>query len=149
MKRQDSKPRRHNTYRGVCRCHNQVSPYTARLGTEYLGDYETPEQAALAYDERALERYGEQAITNFSPDIVKQKKRIQFPVARRNNITGLRGVNWHSGRGQYRARIGYKGQSIHLGWFDDPLEAANAYNDKAAELYGTAAHLNDLSGGDA
>jgi hypothetical protein len=63
-KRQDVNPRRVNQYRGVYLGRGDIAPYFAACKGEFLGNYETPEDAALAYDERVLEVFGKQAITH-------------------------------------------------------------------------------------
>lgn len=58
------------------------------------------------------------------------------------NASGYRGVTWHNGNQKYRATI-YKGRRcIHLGCFDDPKEAAKAYDKSARLLHGAFAILN-------
>lgn len=41
-------------------------------------------------------------------------------------------------------RIGINGDTIHLGCYPTKTEAAKAYNDKATELFGEFARLNQL-----
>jgi len=43
---------------------------------------------------------------------------------------------------RWRARIGFKRKRIHIGDFDDQMDAAMAYDDKAVELFGEFAYLN-------
>jgi len=45
-----------------------------------------------------------------------------------------RGVGWHKSRNKWRARISVNNKLLHLGHFDDELEAANAYRE-AKEKY--------------
>lgn len=59
------------------------------------------------------------------------------------NTNGLIGVRFKNGK--YTARIGYNYEHIWLGAYDTQYEAAKAYNDKAIELFGEFANLNDLS----
>jgi hypothetical protein len=56
---------------------------------------------------------------------------------------------WNDGRRYERrrpwqARIKFHGEHIYLGFFATELEAAKAYNEKARELYGECARLNDV-----
>jgi hypothetical protein len=44
--------------------------------------------------------------------------------------------------GKWRAYIGHKGKMQHIGYFDDELAAARAYDGKAKELFGEYACLN-------
>lgn len=45
----------------------------------------------------------------------------------KSNTTGYLGVHFDNNSKMFRARISHKGKSIHLGLFDDPKEAENAY----------------------
>jgi hypothetical protein len=61
----------------------------------------------------------------------------------RNNTSGFKGVYWAKREGKWRARIGEGGRH-HLGYFDDSLEAARAYNEAALKHYGEFACLNPV-----
>ncbi len=53
-----------------------------------------------------------------------------------------KGVFWSSDKKRWAAIIGFKGKHIHIGYFDYELDAAIAYDDRAAELFGEFAALN-------
>jgi hypothetical protein len=78
---QNSMNRRHkhsgtSPYKGVyynkVRAGKGLTPWTARVGTRvnsfYLGSFDTPELAAIAYNNKALELYGEFAALNTIPN---------------------------------------------------------------------------------
>lgn len=46
--------------------------------------------------------------------------------------------------GKYRATITCKGKYRHLGYFDSPIEAAQAYNMAAESLFGQFSRINNL-----
>lgn len=54
-----------------------------------------------------------------------------------------RGVSWDKSRNKWFAGISYNHKTIPLGRFNDEKEAARAYNQKAVELYGDFAMLNE------
>lgn len=55
------------------------------------------------------------------------------------NTSGFKGVSWHAARGKWRATIKKDRVSIHIGHFDSPIEAHEAYIAKANELFGAFA----------
>lgn len=57
-----------------------------------------------------------------------------------DNFLGYRGVSKHNKK--YRARLQYEGDRVHIGYFDTLLEAAQAYDQKALEIFGEFALLN-------
>lgn len=59
-----------------------------------------------------------------------------------NNTSGYKGVCWHIRSEKWIANIKVKKQRIHLGYFNDPKDAARAYNNAALEYYGEFAYLN-------
>jgi HNH endonuclease len=58
-------------------------------------------------------------------------KRNNKPHKLTSNYKGVSKVNT-----RWRATIGYQGKTMHLGYFDTPEIAAEAYNNKAKELFG-------------
>ena len=60
----------------------------------------------------------------------------------RSNTSGYKGVHWDELRGQWRARIATDAGRLHLGYFDDAVEAARAYDRAAQEHHGAFAVLN-------
>jgi len=60
------------------------------------------------------------------------------------NTSGYKGVHWHRGCKKWRAAIQVNGKMIHLGVFEQKVDAARAY-DKAAEKYfGEFAKTNEV-----
>lgn len=51
------------------------------------------------------------------------------------NKSGHRGVSWCKRRRKWIARVGHNGKGIHLGYFDDPEEAAAVAKKKRLELF--------------
>jgi hypothetical protein len=60
----------------------------------------------------------------------------------RNSTSGYKGVTWVKARGNWRANIKVNGKPISLGVYDDPVEAARAYDKAAIELHGAFAKPN-------
>ena len=61
-----------------------------------------------------------------------------------NNTSGYKGVGWQKTQGYWSSKIQKDGIKYHLGFFDDPIEAAKAYNKKALELHGEFAYQNPI-----
>ncbi len=53
-----------------------------------------------------------------------------------------RGVSRKKGHKKWLAAIGYRGKHIHLGYFENEIEAAKAYDEAAKKYYGEYAVLN-------
>ena len=52
------------------------------------------------------------------------------------NKSGFKGVSWNSQTCKWRARIGHRGKSVHLGRFSTPELAYSAYCEANARLHG-------------
>ncbi len=59
---------------------------------------------------------------------------------RKNTASQFKGVDWHGKR--WRARIRVNGKQIGIGRFKSEFLAAEAYDQKAVELFGEFARLN-------
>lgn len=55
-----------------------------------------------------------------------------------------KGVSWFKPANKWRSRITKNSKQIHLGYFVNETEAAKAYNNKAMELFGEYANLNEF-----
>jgi len=60
----------------------------------------------------------------------------------RDNSSGYKGVSWHSQTKQWRAKICLNYKTYHLGLFDDPIDAALAYDKASKSLHGVFARTN-------
>ena len=60
----------------------------------------------------------------------------------RGGRSQYKGVRWETRRNKWVAEITCKGKRYYLGYFDDEIEAAKAYDRKARELFGPFARLN-------
>jgi AP2 domain/HNH endonuclease len=59
-----------------------------------------------------------------------------------NNTSGYRGVSWNKPWRRWVAQICIKNRKITIGGFDDPIEAARAYDEAAREAFGGFAKTN-------
>lgn len=60
----------------------------------------------------------------------------------RRSTSGLKGVTWYKRTSRWRAHITANQEQRHLGYFDDPIKAAKAYDTAALEVFGEFAHIN-------
>lgn len=61
---------------------------------------------------------------------------------RRQNKSGYKGVSWNKAEKTWVAQIKVNNKNFRLGTFDNPLDAAKAYDAHAKELHGEFAKLN-------
>jgi len=54
----------------------------------------------------------------------------------KNNKLGVKGVTFNKQNQKYQARIGIKGANKHLGYFNTPEEASQAYQEAAKQHFG-------------
>jgi hypothetical protein len=59
-----------------------------------------------------------------------------------NNTSNYRGVAWHKKHQKWIANIMFAKKRIHLGYFQDKIEAAKAYDKAALYYFGEFAVLN-------
>lgn len=105
----------------------------------YCGAFDGVEEAARAYDYYADKHYGEFARLNFPSEVPMEPRR---PIVKRNNKSGYRGVTWDGRRNSWRATIVRNYKQKYLGNFESVIDAAEAYNKAAIELFGEKAKLN-------
>ena len=67
----------------------------------------------------------------------RPESRITLPMSSK-----YKGVTWDDQHNNYRSRITSGGKLYDLGSFEDEIEAAKAYDEKAKELFGPEAKLN-------
>lgn len=78
--------------------------------------------------------------SNFRPSTRAQN--TQNVGIRKDNSSGYKGVGWFKVERKWRVRIQAQEKSIFIGYFDDVVEAAKAYNSAAVRYHGEFAHLN-------
>lgn len=63
-----------------------------------------------------------------------------------NNTSGYKGVHWNKSMNAWQARIQVDGKRYNLGYFNDKIDAAKAYNEAAIIYHGEFAKLNNIDG---
>jgi hypothetical protein len=61
-----------------------------------------------------------------------------------NKSSSHKGVYFHAANKKFMAAIGKGYRKLHIGSFENEIDAAMAYNEKAIELFGEFAKLNDV-----
>jgi hypothetical protein len=77
--------------------------------------------------------------------LCNQSQNIANSKVSKRSKTGFKGVtpiNWGTGM-RYRAQITHNGKMISLGCFKNVKDAAKAYNDRALNIFGDFANLNN------
>ena len=102
-----------------------------------VGAYTNQDQAALAYNIKMMELYGDEAKLNIVPDHIKLTTIIKTRKPKK-----YRGIRYIKKQNNWSARIMKDNKEIHIGTFDTDIKAALEYNKKATEFFGTKAVLN-------
>lgn len=61
--------------------------------------------------------------------------RIKNKKMQKNNTSGVTGVSFHTGMGQWYARISFKGKSYSLGYYDNLQDAIDARKQAEIKLH--------------
>lgn len=96
---------------------------TIQVNGKYVscGTYSTPEAAAYAYNQKAIELHKEFAkLNNLDPNYKPNRE------LRRNNTSGIPGCYWHKAKRKWQAKVSINGEDVHLGYFIDINEAESA-----------------------
>jgi hypothetical protein len=124
-------------YRGVYLVKGNYVARIAKDGISYvIGTYTIDTYAAIAYDIKARELYGDCANTNFKE--IFEMPQTSYEHNKKNSSSKYRGVSVTNSC-KYRARCGV---GMCLGYFKSEEDAARAYDEKAKELFGDKAKLN-------
>ncbi len=113
----------------------------------YLGLYRDELEAAKAYNNKAIELFGEYANINVIDTYTTGSEQATFlnPFKLSNksksSTSKHKGVHFDKSRNKYQAQIKYNGVKF-MKRFNTEDEAALWYNDKAIELFGSFAVLN-------
>lgn len=62
----------------------------------------------------------------------------------KNNTSGYKGISWNKRKERWAVRIYLNSEGFFLGYFNNKIKAATAYNQKAKELFGEFARLNNI-----
>jgi hypothetical protein len=65
----------------------------------------------------------------------------QIPI---NNTSGYKGVSYNKRYKKWEAHISFNNKLLNLGSFNDPVDAARAYNAAALKYHGEFAKLNKI-----
>ena len=104
----------------------------------HLGYFSDEVEAAKAYDQAALNIFGEFAFINFH-NIKYKKTKFDFKRIkgkRRNSTSKYRGVHWSNSKNKWIATIVKYGKLTWIGGFNSEVEAAKAYDNYAKQLFG-------------
>lgn len=74
--------------------------------------------------------------------VCTQNQNMFNRVTHKNNKCGYKGVYWQVGHEKWRVTVYKNKRKIHVGYFTDLIEAAEAYNEAALKHYGEFARLN-------
>jgi dCMP deaminase len=61
-----------------------------------------------------------------------------------HNKSGYTGVSWNKQQNKWHSIIQVNKKQIHLGFFEDKIEAALAYNEGAIKYFGKSAYINKI-----
>lgn len=154
LKHGDSTTRLMSIYKNMkTRCYNENTDVYKKYGAlgitvcdEWLQNYNDFKNWSIwnGYSEElSLDRIDNKG--NYSPDNCRwiyikdqaKNKEVYF-----NNKLGIRGVSFDKKIGKYVAQIQFEKKKIHIGYFNTPQEASEAYEHKRNKLFDIKSHKN-------
>jgi hypothetical protein len=117
-------------YRGVSKSGKRFKAQISIDGKmKYLGMYDTPKEAALAFDRTAVQHKRPALFLNYPNGLPIDDEELMHPKKRRLKSTNTTGYNGVSKSGNnYMSQIRVEGKKNYLGTFDSPKEAALAFD---------------------
>ena len=107
---------------------------------QHIGMFDTPKEAAQAYDRAAIRAGRPTSKLNFLDQVPKSYK-VKKKKLLSNNTTGFKGVSKSKGN-RFRALIKIDGKPHHIGMFGTTKEAAIAYDLAAIQAKRPKSDLN-------
>lgn len=100
----------------------------------------------LNFPPRGIDHIDRNGLNNSRSNLreASQTQNLGNSKIHKNNKCGFKGVYYEVESGKYRARICFNHQGHCLGRYDNPEEAAKAYNNAAQKYFGEFARLNIL-----
>lgn len=108
----------------------------------YLGKYDTDLDAAKAYNDAAVRFFGEFAHLNDLTAPASERTSSSRRQVERHNPTGYKGVTFDRSRGKWMAQLVFKGVTYLKKRFPTPIDAAQAYDAVATQVFGQTAKTN-------
>lgn len=121
--------------------------YVAHYCRDHIGYYDTPEQAALAYNAYAYAKDGDKVLLNdvLGVDVRTEARKYDKYVYGKQLTSKYRGVDMRP-NGTYRASIQHNNNRKYIGTFATERAAVQAYNEACAIL-GCARRAQIYTGG--
>jgi hypothetical protein len=110
---------------------------------KFIGSFENEWLAALAYNNKALELFGENAKLNILTD-EHQKEKLQNVPKANVKSSWYRGVSLNKRDMKWCAAVHWDGKRRHIGYYSNEIDAAKAYNQFIVEK-GIPKPLNDFN----
>lgn len=79
--------------------------------------------------------------------VCNQTRNMQNSNRYHNNTSGYKGVSWSKQFRKWSADIQHNRKHVFLGYFDNVIDAARAYNTAAMKYFGNFARINEIKEG--
>lgn len=131
---------KNSSFKGILPQNGKYTVIIKREGKAYCGGtYETEIEAAIAYNQKAKELFGDFARLNEIPPQYAEviPKRVQ-------GTSKYRGVSFNKRIQRWEVVVQHKKERFFVGSYGSERAAALAYNEKALEIKGDNARLNQV-----
>ncbi len=79
---------------------------------------------------------------NLRPATRAENSRNRRKFKKRKCYSRFKGICWHKGKEKWLAQIWFNRKAMYIGYFDDEIQAAKAYDDAARKYHKEFAVLN-------